>query len=249
MFTRDTSRLTDDLDASFDGGIVVHEYGHGISTRLVAARGSADVPPRHAVARHGRGLVGLLFVELLQQPGPGRLCPAEPGSGMRRYSYSGYPYTYEDLGIQGFEVHDDGEIWAGALWDLRGALGQAVTDRLVIDGLRATPCRPSMNDARDGILAADAAGRGRESGADLAGVRQTRPGLQLERHRRAALSRHLLQRRVRPAGGPAGLRQPGDRRRAARRAPRGGENYTYSIKASNPAGGTSRTRSRRVPAA
>ena len=42
LFTRGTSTQTDDLDAAFDGGIVVHEYGHGLSNRLVGARVSAS---------------------------------------------------------------------------------------------------------------------------------------------------------------------------------------------------------------
>ena len=63
--------------------------------------------------------------------------------------------TYEDLGNERFEVHDDGEMWAAALWDLRKELGQDVTDQLVVDGVKFTPCGPSMIDARDGILMAD----------------------------------------------------------------------------------------------
>ena len=35
LFTRGTADLNDDRDASFDGDVVLHEYGHGISNRLV----------------------------------------------------------------------------------------------------------------------------------------------------------------------------------------------------------------------
>src|SRR4029078_600009 len=81
--------------------------------------------------------------------------------GIRRQSYEGYTFTYEDVGNTGYEVHKDGEIWTAALWDLRKALGKDITDRLVVDGLKATPCNPSMTDARDAILSADqAADRG-----------------------------------------------------------------------------------------
>src|SRR5439155_23076016 len=51
-------------------------------------------------------------------------------------------------------------IWAATLWDLRKVLGQAVTDKLVLNGLKSTPCGPSMTDARDGILSADQATNG-----------------------------------------------------------------------------------------
>ena len=48
--------------------------------------------------------------------------------GVRRQSYEGYTFTYEDIGNSGYEVHDDGEIWAAALWDVRKAVGQTVAD-------------------------------------------------------------------------------------------------------------------------
>ena len=160
VFTRGTSRLTDDLDASLDGGIVLHEYGHGVSTRLVGARVSASCLSGVQSRAMGEGWSDYFASSFFNNPVQGAYVTQNPVGGLRRYSYSGYPYTYEDLGIQGFEVHDDGEIWAAAVWDLRGALGQAVADRLVVDGLKATPCRPSMNDARDAILAADAANGG-----------------------------------------------------------------------------------------
>src|SRR5207245_32646 len=82
--------------------------------------------------------------------------------GVRRFSYEGYPLTYEDIGngSHGYEVHDDGEIWAGTLWDLRKLLGATITDRLVMDGLKSTPCNPSMTDARDAILSGDQAANG-----------------------------------------------------------------------------------------
>jgi extracellular elastinolytic metalloproteinase len=81
----------------------------------------------------------------------------DPKNGNRRHSYEAYPYTYEDIGNQGYEYHNDGEIWAATLWDLRKALGSAKTDKLVLNGLRATMCDPSMIDARDALLAADEA--------------------------------------------------------------------------------------------
>jgi hypothetical protein len=73
-------------------------------------------------------------------------------------------------------VHDDGEIWAVALWDLRAfyvsqlglAAGQEAADGLVIEGLMLTPPSPSMLDARDAILQAELA----LGGANQCGVWQ-----------------------------------------------------------------------------
>jgi len=41
------------------------------------------------------------------------------------------------------------------LSDLRNDLGAAVSDRLVLEGMKFTPCSPSFLNARDGILQAD----------------------------------------------------------------------------------------------
>src|SRR5215217_8281133 len=60
--------------------------------------------------------------------------------------------SYSDLGAG---VHADGEVWAATLWDLRTQLGAAITDRIVLNGMKFTPTRPSFLNARDGILQAD----------------------------------------------------------------------------------------------
>jgi hypothetical protein len=80
-------------------------------------------------------------------------------SGIRRAAYTvpANPIhdSYADLGNQGFQVHRDGEIWAATLWDLRNELGAALSDRLVLEGMKFTPCSPSFLNARNGILQAD----------------------------------------------------------------------------------------------
>jgi hypothetical protein len=82
-----------------------------------------------------------------------------PVNGIRRAAYTvpANPVhdSYADVGAGGFEVHRDGEVWAAALWDLRNELGAATSDRLVIEGMKFTPCSPSFLNARDGILQAD----------------------------------------------------------------------------------------------
>jgi len=80
-------------------------------------------------------------------------------NGIRRAAYTvpANPVhdSYADLGVGGFEVHRDGEVWAAALWDLRQTLGAAIADSLVLQGMKFTPCSPSFLNARDGILMAD----------------------------------------------------------------------------------------------
>jgi extracellular elastinolytic metalloproteinase len=159
LFTRGTADLNDDRDSSFDGDVVLHEYGHGISNRLVGgptntsclggtqagAMGEAW-SDYWAATFYGNGVIGEFVTNNLT-------------NGIRRAAYTvpANPVhdSYADIGTGGFQVHRDGEVWAATLWDLRQTLGAAITDRLVMQGMKFTPCSPSFLNARDGILMAD----------------------------------------------------------------------------------------------
>jgi subtilisin-like proprotein convertase family protein len=93
-------------------------------------------------------------------------CPvgsSAPACGGSFFAGHAGGFTYADLGRVGgdaidtpsFEVHDDGEIWAETLWDLRTALGAPTARRLVTNGMRLSPVNPSFLDERDAILLAD----------------------------------------------------------------------------------------------
>jgi len=160
IFTRGTSATTDDLDSDYDGQIIMHEYGHGVSNRLVGGGTSTSCLNRIQSGAMGEGWSDYFAISFFNNPVLGGYVVQNAVRGLRRQSYEGYTFTYEDVGNAGYEVHDDGEIWGATLWDLRTSLGQAVTDRLVINGLKGTPCNPSMTDARDAILSADLATNG-----------------------------------------------------------------------------------------
>ena len=66
------------------------------------------------------------------------------------------PRIYPDFLIaNGFEPHYGGEVWGGALWDLRKALGASVADIIAWEGLFYLPPDPLFIDGRDGIVQAD----------------------------------------------------------------------------------------------
>jgi Zn-dependent metalloprotease len=165
IFTRSTTTRTDDLDSAVDGHVVLHEYGHGVSNRLVGGgTGTSCLSGRIQGGAMGEGWSDYFAISYYDNPAFGMYTAQNSIQGIRRQNYEGYTFTYEDVGnlsigsqSLGYEVHADGEIWAATLWDLRKALGKEVTDRLVVAGLKATPCRPSMIDARDAILTADQA--------------------------------------------------------------------------------------------
>ena len=52
------------------------------------------------------------------------------------------------------EVHDDGQIWSRALWDIRGALGHVKADTLILEAQFAFAPDTSMPDAARATVAA-----------------------------------------------------------------------------------------------
>ena len=83
------------------------------------------------------------------------VCPGTAGAGPGGF-------TLGDFGHVGaaFNVHDDGEIWAETLWDLRRAVGTSAARGLVTNGMRLSPDNPSFLEARDGIIQAAEVARG-----------------------------------------------------------------------------------------
>lgn len=147
---------TPDRDSSVDGDVVFHEYGHGISNRLIG-NGSGGLSGTQSGAM-GEGWSDYWAITLNNDGAVGEYSTGNP-NGIRRAPYTVPAATvhdsYADIGAGGFQVHRDGEVWAATLWDLRTQLGAATTDLLVLNGMKFTPTRPSFLNARDGILQAD----------------------------------------------------------------------------------------------
>ena len=172
------------IDGDFDNGIIAHEYGHGISSRLTGGRLNAGClsSGEHAA---GEGWSDFLALAVTTRPtdrattsrGVGTYVFRQPisGAGIRTHPYSTdmkvNPLTYNKI-IYDPEVHDVGEVWTIVLWDLYWAMvdrygwdanlkntqsGNGKTLQLVIDGMKLQPCEPGFLDARDAILAADKA--------------------------------------------------------------------------------------------
>jgi hypothetical protein len=125
------------LDGSFDNGIVAHEYGHGISNRLVG--GAANVNCLSNQEQLGEGWSDYFGLAITMKPGdtPAKLrgigtfsSTKEPttGTGIRKYPYttnmSVNPFIFSDVKDQevsegAVSVHGVGSIWATILWDLQ----------------------------------------------------------------------------------------------------------------------------------
>jgi hypothetical protein len=143
------------VDGSVDADIVFHEYGHGLTWRMV---GSMSGPLAGAIGEGASDVVAFLMNgdDVIGEYAYGN------AGGIRRHPYAAHPLKYAD--VTGAEVHDDGEIYAAAMWRLRELmLAAGKTDADVLDafvgGLSFTPAKPAFEHMRDGLLQ-DAAARG-----------------------------------------------------------------------------------------
>ncbi|MEO8587871.1 MAG: M36 family metallopeptidase, partial [Flavobacteriales bacterium] len=171
-------------DSDLDNGVIAHEYGHGISTRLTGGPGNSDCLQN--AEQMGEGWSDWIALMLTMEPGDqgsdvrgiATYLLGEPvsGTGLRPAAYSTDPavndFTYaatnDEFNIS--QPHGIGFVWTTMLWDLNWALigehgfdpdlyhgtgGNNIAMRLVIDGMKLQPCSPGFVDGRDAILQAD----------------------------------------------------------------------------------------------
>ena len=140
------------LDGSVDADIVFHEYGHGLSWRMI---GGMSGPLAGAIGEGNSDGIAML---INGDDKIGEYASSSP-NGIRRYPYAGYPLTYAN--VTGAEVHNDGEIYAAIVWrmiELFGPTGHDTLFRYIVDGMNYTPATPTYEQMRDGILGSVANG-------------------------------------------------------------------------------------------
>ena len=145
-------------DGDFDSDIIWHEYGHGLTWRMI---GGMSGPLSGAI---GEGMSDVLAIYMNNDDVVGEYSVDDP-IGIRSEPYTNYSRTYGDA--SGLSTHDDGEIYAAAMWRLKeywNADGRS-TDTLLdltVDGMNFTPSGPASEDMRDGIITA--------AGSDMEGA-------------------------------------------------------------------------------
>ena len=172
---------TVELDGSLDNGVVIHEYGHGVSNRLTGGPSNTNCLSNGEQGGEGwSDYFAMMFTMKTGDSGTaargmGTYALGEPtnGYGIRRYPYSTDmnvdPETYGFLAQSG-EAHDVGEVWCTVLWEMtwglvnqygfdtdwiNGTSGNNLSLRLVMEGMKLQPCGPGFLDGRDAILQAD----------------------------------------------------------------------------------------------
>ncbi|WP_333851993.1 T9SS-dependent M36 family metallopeptidase [Epilithonimonas sp.] len=168
-------------NSSFDNGVMIHEYGHGVSNRLTGQGYSCLTN----LEQMGEGWSDFLALMLTNTPnytsttgrGIATYSSNTPPTalGIRSYRYTtdmtSNPFTYADTNSTGGQPHAVGQIWATMLWDLHWKMaekygynyditadmnsGSAKALQLVMDGLKLQPCNPNFVSGRDAILEAD----------------------------------------------------------------------------------------------
>ena len=170
-------------DGGYDNGIIVHEYTHGVSTRLTGG------PSSNTCLFYGEHLgegwsdyFALMFTTDWNSAveddhrGIGTYVLGEDtdGPGIRAYPYTTdmdeNPMTYDYIKNSFGSVHYIGTVWASMLWDMTwkiiekegidpdiyfGTGGNNIAMQLVMEGMKLQPCNPGFVDARDAILQAD----------------------------------------------------------------------------------------------
>ncbi len=184
------NRANPSRDGDFDNGVIVHEYGHGISNRQVGGPSNSSCLGNDQQAGEGwSDWLALWYTADSNDTGPQArgigaylFNKAANGGTIRGQAYSTddsvNTWTYES--IDGASVpHGVGSRWAQALWevywklvdrhgfsadkyDATGGAGNQRAMLYVNEGLKNTACSPTFVDNRDGILQAAADNHGGE---------------------------------------------------------------------------------------
>lgn len=167
-----------------DPTLLFHEYGHGLSSRLVItstgwdalhgaqanAMGEAwgdwygiDYLANNGHERDTTKPGEILVSEYLSAGKGGSVQPIDCPVGAAATACPGTKgagtggFTFGDFGtiIGAPEVHADGQIWSQTLWDLRTAIGANRAESVVTRAMELSPENPSFLDMRNAILQAD----------------------------------------------------------------------------------------------
>ncbi|MGH3358508.1 MAG: M36 family metallopeptidase, partial [Nocardioidaceae bacterium] len=169
---------------AFDTSVLLHEYTHGLSNRLVTdATGNSTLNAIQSGSM-GEAWSDYYAMDYLVAKGLVKDDPNKDGDVLegeyviggqlfrtqamdcsvgskakncRRSDGGRGGYTYGDFPSIGGspEVHSSGEVWSQTLWDVRSALGHKKAGMLITRAMELSPDDPSMLDMRNAILQAD----------------------------------------------------------------------------------------------
>lgn len=161
------------VDDAEDADVIWHEMGHAIQDAQVSGFGSSN---QSGAMGEGFGdyWAGSHDAEVGGPNSPawdvycGKWDAVAYNPGTPAYlrvlnSTKHYPENFVN------EVHDDGEMWSASLWQVRGIVGKARADKMIIESHFAVPTTGTFADGANAVLAANQALYG---GQDQAAIRQ-----------------------------------------------------------------------------
>jgi len=114
-------------DGDLDNGIIIHEYGHGISNRLTGGPSNVNCLGTGEAGGMGEGWGDWWATSFRQKSSYVRsdvfpMALYSNLNGIRKFPYTTNmnlnPETYNYIARSGYEgVHAKGEVWAGILWE------------------------------------------------------------------------------------------------------------------------------------
>ena len=186
--TPDSSLVS--MHSGDDAAIVYHEYTHGLVGRLVTFPDGTDGNAGFQAGSMNEAWADWYSLDFLTNDGfvvdgptVGDVIEGEyptAGPGIRTQpidctvgastpacpdlGFGAGPggYTFGDMGkvIPFPEVHEDGQIWAQTMWDVRRTLGSSLAQSLATRGLELSPPDPAFLDLRNAIIQADLVANG-----------------------------------------------------------------------------------------
>ncbi|MEZ4825653.1 MAG: T9SS-dependent M36 family metallopeptidase [Bacteroidia bacterium] len=169
------------IDSDFDNGVIAHEYGHGISTRMTGGPSTSSCLSNEEQAGEGWSDWFALVMTTTANSQSNDRRPVgtysngqlPTGAGLRPFPYSTdmgiNPVTYDHIKTLSVP-HGVGFVMASMLWDMYwdlvdqygydsdiyyGTGGNNMAMHLVMEGIRIQPCSPGFADVRDAIIQAD----------------------------------------------------------------------------------------------
>ncbi len=168
-------------DGDLDNGIIVHEYGHGLSIRLTGGpSNSGCLDNKEQMGEGWSDWLALLLTTTSTHNGGdsrgiGTFAVDEliTDNGIRNFPYSTNmainPETYESI-KNATIPHGVGAVWGNMLWEMtwgliiqygfdpdvyNGSGGNNIALQLVMDAMKLQNCSPGFVEGRDAILLAD----------------------------------------------------------------------------------------------
>ncbi|KAJ1342887.1 hypothetical protein BSLG_010719 [Batrachochytrium salamandrivorans] len=156
------TNATPNRSPGFDNGVLIHEYGHGISNRLTGGPATSGCLSTVEAGGMGEGWSDMMALIVLAKSSDTATTQIPIGAYIKKPPSGTRP-----------RVHAIGEVWASLLWEVYWSLvakhgfsanlhdasqsaGNIVTMRIIIGGMMLQPCNPTFIEARNAIIAADA---------------------------------------------------------------------------------------------